>query len=85
MSQGTYLFNDCFSMAAVYAHGIIKNHPFIDGNKRSGILAALLFLEINGYQPIFDNKELVELGIDIATNKISLEQLAACLKKNSIQ
>ena len=38
-----------FDLAACYAHGIVKNHPFLDGNKRSGLMAAALFLEINGW------------------------------------
>jgi death-on-curing protein len=39
-----------FQLAAAYASGIIKGHPFMDGNKRSGLMAAALFLEINGYR-----------------------------------
>ena len=84
-AQGKYLFEDCFSMAATYAHGIIKNHPFIDGNKRTGMLAALLFLGINGYFPVISNDELVELGINIATNAVSLEEFAVLLRTKSIQ
>ena len=38
-----------FELAAAYAHGIVKNHPFIDGNKRAGFIAATLFLETNGW------------------------------------
>lgn len=45
--NGAYLHKDIFSMAAAYAYGIIKNHPFIDGNKRTGITAALVFLRYN--------------------------------------
>ncbi len=37
-------------LAAVYTAGIVRNHPFIDGNKRTGFLAGILFLEINGYR-----------------------------------
>lgn len=37
-----------FDLAACYAHGIVKNHPFLDGNKRTGLMAAALFLELNG-------------------------------------
>ena len=38
-----------FELAASYAEGIVKNHPFLDGNKRSGLMAAALFIESNGY------------------------------------
>ena len=39
---------DLFDLAAAYGHGLVKNHPFIDGNKRIGFMAATLFLELNG-------------------------------------
>ena len=39
---------DLFELAAAYALGVIKNHPFLDGNKRAGFMAAALFLEVNG-------------------------------------
>ncbi|MBO5589436.1 MAG: type II toxin-antitoxin system death-on-curing family toxin [Anaerovibrio sp.] len=39
-----------FDLAAAYAYGIIKNHPFIDGNKRTGFLLAYIFLRLNGYE-----------------------------------
>ena len=39
-----------FELAASYAFGIVKNHPFIDGNKRAGFLVAVVFLELNGYK-----------------------------------
>ena len=44
---GDYLHKDVFEMAAIYAYCIIKNHPFADGNKRTGIVCALLFLNYN--------------------------------------
>lgn len=48
MFGGQYLHVDVFGMAAAYLFHIVKNHPFLDGNKRVGLEAALLFLEING-------------------------------------
>jgi death-on-curing protein len=41
---------DLIDMAAVYTAGIVQNHPFIDGNKRTGFVAGILFLELNGYR-----------------------------------
>jgi len=52
--------------AARLAFGIIKNHPFIDGNKRCGLLSMLVFLEINGILLEYNNDELVKVGMDIA-------------------
>jgi len=41
---------DIFDLAASYAFGLVKNHPFIDGNKRTGFVVAVVFLELNGYR-----------------------------------
>jgi death-on-curing protein len=45
------------ALAAAYVVGICSNHPFIDGNKRAGLLAALVFLEINGYRLVISDTE----------------------------
>lgn len=47
---GQYLHADLFEMAAAYLFHIVKNHPFIDGNKRVGAVAAIVFLELNGLE-----------------------------------
>jgi len=47
---GTYACKDTFEMAACYCYHIIKNHAFIDGNKRTGIAITLTFLDRNGYE-----------------------------------
>src|SRR5215470_3889144 len=47
-TAGGYLHSDLVEMAAAYAFHIVKNHPFIDGNKRVGAVAVLVFLELNG-------------------------------------
>ena len=78
--SGNYLYEDLFAMSAAYAYGIIKNHPFVDGNKRTGIEAMLLFLACNGHKPRFTNQELYELGIAIATSKTSPEEIADLLR-----
>ncbi len=46
---GQFLHEDLFAMAAAYAFHIAENQPFVDGNKRTGILSAVVFLELNGY------------------------------------
>lgn len=47
---GAFLHKDLASMAAAYLYHIVMNHPFADGNKRTGMHAALVFLELNGYE-----------------------------------
>ena len=73
-------------LAAVYFFHIIKNHPFIDGNKRTGLLTALKFLAKNGYdienfadETMYD--DLYQLAIDTAMSKKSKEDIAEFFKK----
>ncbi len=54
------------SKAARLAFGLIKNHPFVDGNKRIGILAMLSFLEINGIRLTCTDAELIKIGLELA-------------------
>ncbi len=69
-----------FEIASSYAFSIIKNHPFLDGNKRTGFSSMGLFLEINGIEISFPKKETVEIMVKIATSEIQIEQLASWLK-----
>jgi death-on-curing protein len=57
--------------AARLAYGLIKNHPFADGNKRIGILAALSFLELNGIEISANDEELIALGLSLANGGIT--------------
>ena len=56
---GEYLHADLFEMPAAYLFHIVKNHPFADGNKRTGAVAALVFLELNGIEVTPNEDELV--------------------------
>ena len=81
---GAYLHKDVYHMAAAYAQGIIKNHPFIDGNKRTGIVSAFVFLQYNNCELDFDQDEFFALAIDIATSKIIYAKIAAYFKRKCI-
>jgi len=61
--------------AARQAYGIIRNHPFLDGNKRTGLFVMLVFLELNSIQLYFSQSELVELGMGIAEGKTDSKQI----------
>ena len=69
-------------MAAAYAAGIVKNHPFVDGNKRSGFMAAALFLEINGLSFQASEIEVVERTLALAAGAIDEAEYAAWLKNS---
>ena len=72
-------------LAAAYAHGIVKNHPFIDGNKRSGFLAATLFLEANGIRFNGDERDAVIQTLALAAGESTLQDFSAWLQRVSVQ
>jgi len=74
-----------FDLAATYAHGIVKNHPFIDGNKRAGFLAAALFLEANGVRFNAREEDVVVQTLALAASALSAEAFAAWLRSVSIE
>jgi death on curing protein len=63
-------------MAAAYLFHIVKNHPFLDGNKRVALEAALVFLEINGISVESTDDELAELVLQSAQSKATKQQIA---------
>ncbi len=81
--SGADMFSSVYDKAAVLASGIIQNHPFIDGNKRTGIHAMLVFLELNGIRVTLADMELVELGKNIALKALNIAEVAEFLRKNS--
>lgn len=78
-----YVYNDIYDMASAYCFHIIKNHPFVDGNKRLGILAALTFLEKNGFEVDADMDELYLLAMHTAESKLSKDEIAVFFRKVS--
>jgi len=73
---GQFLHADLFEMAAAYLFHIVQNHPFADGNKRVGLEAALLFLEINGHSIETTDEALVELVLQTAQGQTTKQQIA---------
>lgn len=69
---------DLAALAAAYAVGIARNHPFLDGNKRTAIVVAGgVFLSLNGYELMADNTEVVRTMLGVADGQISEAELAA--------
>lgn len=68
-----------FEIASSYAISIIKNHPFIDGNKRTGFETMDLFLRLNRIEVDFPIDETVEIFVKIATNEVKIEELSQWL------
>jgi death on curing protein len=72
-----------FDLAASYGFGLVKNHPFIDGNKRVGFIVAVLFLELNGYHFQATEVEAAVYTLALAASEMSEKQFAAWLRANS--
>lgn len=74
---GEYLHGDLFLMASAYLYHIVKNHPFVDGNKRAGLAAALVFLDLNGHPVDRPTMALYELTDGVASGLIEKTAAAA--------
>ena len=79
-----YLHDDLFLMAAAYLFHLVKNHPFIDANKRVGLVTALLFLEINGFVVADPDGILYDTTIDVAEGKLGKADLAEVLRRLAV-
>ena len=71
-----------FQLAAAYTHGIVKNHPFVDGNKRTGYLIGEIFLERNGHTLKASEVEATAAIMSLASNQITEEDVALWLRAN---
>ena len=79
--DGTFLHKDLFEMAAAYAYHICQNHPFVDGNKRVALVAALVFLDFNGIDIDDPDDELYPMMMGVAQGKKDKKTLAALFRK----
>jgi death on curing protein len=77
---GEYLHTDIYEMASAYAFHIAQNHPFIDGNKRTGLASALVFLELNGISVSFQTNNLYDAMITLASGKLGKTEFADVLR-----
>ena len=84
LNQAAYGSGDAFNLAAAYAFGIARNHPFVDGNKRTGFLTATVFLLENGYELDATNPDAAAAMLELANGSMSEEFFAAWLRDKSI-
>ena len=80
---GTYLHPTVPEMAAAYLFHLVENHPFLDGNKRVGTMAALVFLELNGYDFDATDDELTTVVLQVASGKMPKDALSAFFQRHS--
>ena len=70
-------------MAAAYTAGIVRNHPFIDGNKRTGFVVGVLFLELNGYRFTANEEDAAQAVLGLAAGTLDEQGYAAFLRENA--
>ena len=73
---------DAADLAAAYAHGIVKNHGFMDGNKRTSFATAVLFLRMNGYSLPIKTNQAFKMLTEIANNTKTQQDLANWFRQN---
>ena len=77
---GEYLHKTIYDKAAAYLFHIVQNHPFNDGNKRTGALTTILFLEENGVKIAFSDKDYEEFVVSVAQGQKNKDEIAYFLK-----
>jgi death on curing protein len=81
---GQYLHADVFEMAAAYLYHLVMDHPFVDGNKRVGLEAALIFLEINDTNLNASDEKLVDLVLKVTTSQVGKKEIAQFFRSHCI-
>ena len=82
--EGQEFYPDLFSKAAALLDSLVRNHPFIDGNKRTGVSAAGVFLVRNGFHLTASNPNLEALAMAVAQSKMTAEAIASWLREHSV-
>ena len=73
---------DTVELATAYTAGIVRNHPFIDGNKRTGFIIGALFLEMNGYRLTASEEDAAQAVLGLAAGTIDENAFAAWMRAN---
>jgi death-on-curing protein len=76
---GTDAYPDLAAKAAALLHSLVLNHPFVDGNKRTAVLATLVFLDLNGYVVQWDQREALDFMLRLAQHQIELDDVIVFL------
>jgi death-on-curing protein len=78
---GQFLHTDIHEMAAAYLFHLVKNHPFLDGNKRVGAVAALVFLALNGYDFNAPEDDFADMVLAVARGEMSKAEVAGFIHR----
>jgi death-on-curing protein len=74
-------YGDVIEIAAAYLFYLCRNHPFLDGNKRTAMMAAIVFLRVNGIEPAPDSDDWENLLLDVAASKLDRDATTRRLRK----
>ena len=83
--DGVFLHETIFAMAATYLYSICRNHPFVDGNKRTAVATALTFLYLNGVDTDADEDAFYALVIGVAEGRVTKTAVARFLEEHAIE
>ena len=78
-----YASSDIIELAAKYTAGIVQNHPFVDGNKRTGFVIGVLFLELNGYRFTASEETAAQAVLDLAAGAMDQNKFCEFLRANA--
>ena len=78
-----YESTDVVDLAAKYTAGIVQNHPFVDGNKRTGFVVGVLFLELNGYRFTASEEAAAQAVLELAAGRMDERGFCEFLRANS--
>src|SRR5687767_2463420 len=83
LNHVVYGSSDIIELAAKYTTGIVQNHPFLDGNKRTGFVIGVLFLELNGYRFTASEESAAQAVLELAAGAIDEKQFCEFLRANA--
>ena len=83
LNHSTHESSDIVELAAKYTAGIVQNHPFIDGNKRTGFIVGVLFLELNGYRFTASEEAAAQAVLELAAGTLEEKGFCEFLRANS--
>src|SRR5437016_13474242 len=81
--QQHFAYADIIDMATAYTAGIVRNHPFVDGNKRTGFVVGILFLELNGYRFTAREDEAAQAVMELVAGNLDEKGYSAFLRANA--
>ena len=80
---GEFLHPSVIEMAAAYLYHLVENHPFVDGNKRVGAMAALIFLDMNGFEFDASDEDFTAMVLKVASGEMMKSEISLFLRQHT--